>query len=175
MTAREGSVRFRSVPRRYPLEPLVGVRREQVERRTGELGQAAGQRRKEQAVADAAKARHAEARKGAKAAREAERRELERGKLRARDLIQGELHRVGVAAKLAELTRGDAAAAARVERAKASEAKAKVALGRARAEEDAVLRHRGRFDTELAKKQEREQEDAAADLFTAVRRGARRG
>ena len=135
---------------------------------------AAAGRRKEQAGVEAARARSAEVRGAAKVTREGERKELERGVLTARDLVQGELHRAGVAAKLSELARAEAAAAERLARAKASESKAKVALGRARAEEDAVLRHRGRFRAELAKKKEKEQEDAAADLFTAARRGARR-
>lgn len=161
--------------RRYSLEPLVGVRRQQVDRRAGELGQAAAKRRKEQASADAAKARHAEARGEVKRARDTERRELERGGLTARDLVQGELHRVGVTSKLSDLARGEAAAAERAERAKLSEGKAKAALGRAQAERDAVLRHRGRHQAEAAKKAEKEQEEAAADLFTAMHRGARRG
>jgi chromosome segregation protein len=161
--------------RRYSLEPLVGVRRREVEGRTAELGKAAAGRQKEQAAVALAKARTAEARRVAKVTREAERAELERGVLTARDLVQGELHRAGVASKLSELARGEAAAAEKLSRAKASEAKAKVLLGRARAEEDAVVRHRGRFHAELAKKQEKEQEDAAAEVFTAARRGARRG
>jgi hypothetical protein len=150
------------MPRRYSLEPLVGVRKREVERRTGELGKAAAGRRKEQAAVDVAQARSADARKAARVTREAERRELERGALTARDLVQGELHRAGVSAKLSELARGEAQAAEKLARAKASEGSAKAALGRARAEENAVLRHRGQFHAELAKKQEMEQEDAAA-------------
>jgi hypothetical protein len=161
--------------RRYSLEPLVGVRRREVERRTGELGKAAMGRQKEQAGVDAARARTAEVRGAAKATREAERQKLERGVLTARDLVQGELHRAGVASKLSNLARGEAAAAEKLARAKLSEAKAKVALGRARVEQDVVVRHRGRFHAELAKKQEKEQEEAAADVFSAARRGARRG
>jgi hypothetical protein len=162
------------VVRRYPLEPLVGVRRAQVERRTGELGKAAAGRRKEQLAAEEVKARHGAVRREAKSARDAEKSELERGALTARDLVQGELHRVGVAAKLTALARAEALAAERTARAKSVEAKAKVALGHARAEEDIVLRHRERFRAELEKKQEKDQEDASADVFTAVRRGARR-
>jgi hypothetical protein len=162
------------VTRRYSLEPLVGLRKREVERRSGEVGKAGAGRRKEQASVQAVQARAAETRQAARAVREGERQELERGTLTARDLVQGELHRAGVAAKLSELARVEAAAAERLARAKAAESKAKGALGRARAEEDAVLRHRGRFRAALAKKQEKEQEDAAADLFTAARRGARR-
>jgi hypothetical protein len=153
----------------------VGVRKQQVEKRTGELGRAARTRQREREAAEAAKARHAGARGSAKAERERERGELERGGLTARDLVQGELHKVGVAARLTELARSEVAAAERAERARSAEAKAKLALGRARAEEDAVLRHRGRFHAEVAKKQENEQEDAAADLHAASKRGARRG
>jgi hypothetical protein len=151
------------------------VRKQEVERRTGELGAAARTRRKEREAAEAAKARHADARSAAKAERENERSELERGVLTARDLVQGELHKVGVSARLTELARSEVAAAERAERAKTAEAKAKLALGRARAGEDAVLRHRGRFHAEQAKKKENELEDAAADLHTASKRGARRG
>jgi hypothetical protein len=163
------------VARRYSLEPLVPVRRERVERRSGELGSAAATRRKDQEAAHAAKVRHAEATRAAKIARDAERSQLERGSLTARDLVQGELHRAGVSVRLSELARAEAAAAEKLARAKASEARAKIALGSARAEEDAVLRHRGRFRAELSRKQEKEQEDAAAEVFTVARRGARRG
>jgi hypothetical protein len=161
--------------RRYPLEPLVSVRRERVEQRSGELGSATAKRRRDQEAAQVAKSRHADARHAAKSVREAERGELERGALTARDLVQGELHRAGASARLSELARGEVAAAEKLARARASEAQAKVALGRAQTEKDAVLRHRGRFQGELAKKQERDQEEDAADVFTARRRGARRG
>jgi hypothetical protein len=162
------------MPRRYPLEPLVGVRRQRVEKRTGELGKAALERKKEQEAADAAKARHADARRSARSERERESAELERGALTARDLVQGVLHQVGVAARLSELARGEAAAADRLGRARAAETSAKGALGRAQAERDAVLKHRGRFRATLEKKQEVEQEDDAADRFTAARREGRR-
>lgn len=160
--------------RRYSLEPLVRVRKREVEQRTGELGKAAVGRRKAQAGVDAVRARAAEERRAAKAVRDVERRELEKGGLTARDLVQGELHRAAVTAKLSELARGEAAAAERLARATALEAEAKVALGRARAEEGAVLRHRERLHAELEKKRETEREDDAADRFASVRRGARR-
>jgi hypothetical protein len=153
---------------------LVGVRRAQVERKIGELGKATARRRKEQLLAEAAKARHGELRREAKSVRDAERNELERGALTARDLVQGEFHRAGVSAKLSALAHAESIATARADRERTAEAKAKVELGRARTDEDIVLRHRGRFRAALEKKQEKDVEDASADLFTAVRRGARR-
>ena len=161
--------------RRYPLEPLVAVRGQKVDRRSAELGAAKATRTREQAAAKRARDRHDESRKTALTARAAERELLERGALTARDLAQGDLHRLGVDARLQALAGEEAAAERRSRRARTALVEADVALGRARADHEATLRHHGRFRAEEARAAERTAEDALADHFLSSRRGARRG
>jgi len=161
--------------RRYPLEPLVAVRGEKVDRRSAALGAAKAARTREQAAAKRARERHEAGQKSALTARAAERDLLERGALTARDLVQGDLHRLGVDARLQALSGEEVAAERRSRRARTALVEAEVALGRARADHEATLRHRGSFRAEEARAAERTAEDALADHFLSSRRGARRG
>jgi len=160
--------------RRYPLEPLVAVRGQKVDRRSAELGAAKAARTREQEAAKRARERHEAGRKSALTARAAERDLLERGALTARDLSQGDLHRLGVDARLKALAGEEAAAERRSRRARTVVVEAEALLGRARADHEATLRHRGRFRAEEARTSERAAEDAAADHFLSSKRGARR-
>jgi hypothetical protein len=159
----------------YPLEPLVKVRRERVDRRAAELGAAKRTRTREEAFAEVARARHEGARRRTLATQASERQRLEGGELRARDLAQGELHRLRAEAEIAALASDQAGAARRAKKAKGTEAAAQAALGRARAEHEATLRHRRRFHEEEARANERASEEAAQDHFLSLRQGARRG
>jgi hypothetical protein len=163
------------MPRRYPLEPLVPVRRERADRRAAELAKATTTRAREQAAARRARERHDQAERAAVRAEQAERTRLHSGEQRALDLAQGARHGMGVKARLGELAREQDALAERERRARENERKAQSALGRARAEHEAAVRHKERFDAQEAHASEQAAEDAVEDHFLSTHRGAGRG
>lgn len=161
--------------RRYPLEPLLGIRRERVEKKAVEHGAAARKSDQLARLSQAAREQRERSERALGEERERQRARLRGGTARAHDLQQGERHRVGAVSQIASQKAREAEAAARAkESARAREA-ARVTLARARADEKATLEHARRFREAEAQARERIEEEAAADHFSVARRGARRG
>lgn len=158
---------------RYPLEPLLGIRRERVERGAEAVAVAAKHAQTAEAVAEAVRSERLETQAAASAVRTSERAELEQGALRACDLQQAMSFDLGVSARLAAIGARERKADEGVREARSGEARAKATLGTARAEQKVVQRHRQRFDeTEVRVANERE-EEAALERWSASKRGAR--
>src|SRR5262245_29242915 len=109
--------RHRGTPmkKRYPLEPLVKLRREKVDRRASELGDAERQAALDQAALAGAKARRLEEQERSRSEAGAERARLEQGLERAHDLARGELYRVSERLRLEALAAAERKAARKSE------------------------------------------------------------
>jgi hypothetical protein len=161
------------VARRYPLAPLLGIRRERVEERALSHRVAARQSETQAATAHAAREKREGTERALGAERANERRRLEAGAARVQDLQQGERHRVGEAARLRSLRAREDEARERARSAERVQADARVKLGRARADEKATAEHARRFHRAGERADERVQEEASLDQWSASRRGAR--
>jgi len=160
--------------RRYPLEPLLAIRRERVERQASAHQSARERSDRQAALASAARERREGSERALATDQAEERQRLEAGSVRAHDLQQGERHRAGVTAQLAVERALEVQTAGRAnEAAQAAEAE-RSALARARAEEEAVLTHERRFHEAAARAEELGEEADAADHVAATRAGARR-
>jgi hypothetical protein len=166
---------LRAVRKKYPLEPLLKVRGERVERRTVEHAGAARRSEHEKAAASAARARRAGAEQASAREQGKERARLARGEARAADLQQVERYRVGAAKRVSELATGERDAERRARAAEEARGRARQALAEAHAAERATVRHAERFRHALERKVEGVEEEAASEHWAAVRRGARRG
>ena len=160
------------MPRRYPLEPLVGIRRERVERGAEAVAVAAQQAETAEAAAVALRGERLGTEAAADSVRASERTELEQGELRASDLQQAVRFDVGVSARLAEIGAREREAVERVREAEAAKERAKAALGTARAEQKLVERHRQRFDDSEARAASEREEEAALERWSASKRKA---
>jgi hypothetical protein len=160
--------------KRFPLEPLLTIRRDRVEQKGRALGDAERRAQTEQAALDEARERRTAAEDRARAARALERRRLEAGLERARDLTRAELHHVRERLRLEAL--GDAAKRAEKRRNAAERAVegARAALGDARSAARLVERQEQKFRRAGAAKESAVEDEAAAD-FHAVLARRRRG
>jgi hypothetical protein len=161
--------------RKYPLEPLLRVRNERVERRAVEHGAALSQGEQKASVAGAARGRREHAEQAAASVQKREREHLTGGGARALDLQQAERHRAGAAERLRELTQREADAESHARAAREATERARAALAEAHAAERAVERHAGRFRAAVKRVAEQAEEEAAADYAASRRPGARRG
>lgn len=157
--------------RRYPLQPLVGIRRESVERGAEAVAQAEARKQKAEAAANAVRGERSATAAAADGVRRDERAELEQGALRASDLQQAVRFDAGVSARLAEIGLRERAAAERVREAEAEKGRATSALAVARAEQKLVERHRQRFDESEARAANEREEEAALERWSARKRG----
>lgn len=160
----------RRMRKRYPLEPLVTLRRDRVERRAVEAGDAERRAAAEKAALEAARTRRTAAEARAALESAAARSRLEAGTERAHDLTRAELHR------LCERKRVEALGAAerRAERTSAAAeralSQARSALGEARAETRIIERHEARFRRGEEAKAHGAEEEAAADFHGVLSR-----
>ena len=161
--------------RRYPLEPLLGVRRERVERQAAVHRGARQHGDQQAALAAAARARRESAERHFEGERAEERQLLEEGTVRAHDLQQAERYRVGATARIAVERESEAAAERRAEESAKVVERARATLAQQRADEEAVLAHARRSHEAEARAAELAEEAEAADYFAATRPGARRG
>lgn len=159
--------------RRYPLQPLVGIRRERVERGAQAVAIAVKQARTAEAAAEAVRNERLETQATAGAIKASERAELEQGALRAGDLQQAVCFDAGVSARLAAIGARERKADEGVREARSGETRAKATLGTARAEEKVVQRHRQRFDASEARVANEREEEAALERWSASKRGKR--
>jgi len=150
-------------PPRYPLEPLVEVRKRAADVATRRLSGAVKTREAATRARHAAEEARGEHERASSRVREAERCALERGELRAADLARAETWGLRVAADHARLSEG-------VERARATEARASDAHLEAqagassrRAEADVVAKDRARWEDQRRKSAEARDEEAASE------------
>ncbi len=156
--------------KRYPLEPLVTLRREKVDRRARELGEAERQAARDQAVLAGAKARRVEAQERAKSEAAAERTRLEEGLERAQDLARGELYRVSERLRLQALAAAERKATKKSEAAERVVDGARAALGTARADARALEREKERFRRAGERAALSAEEEAASDFHSVLSR-----
>jgi flagellar biosynthesis chaperone FliJ len=156
--------------KRYPLEPLVTLRREKVDRRARELGETERQAAREKEALAGVKARRVEAQERAKGESAAERARLEQGLERAHDLTRGELYRVSERLRLETLAAAERTAAKKTEAAARAVDGARTALGAARADERALEREKDRFRRGVERAALSAEEEAAADFHTVLSR-----
>ncbi|HEX6764008.1 MAG TPA: hypothetical protein VF103_00995 [Polyangiaceae bacterium] len=152
----------------FPLEPLVKLRRDRVDRRANELGEAERRALAEKAALDEARARREKAETRAKAQGEAERTRLEEGLVRAHDLTRAELHRVRERLRVEALANAERRAEKKSEVAGKAVGSARSALGEARAEARILERQEERFRRDGERAALSAEEEAASD-FHAIR------
>ena len=156
--------------KRYPLEPLVTLRREKVDRRARELGDAERQAAREQTALAGARARRSEAEARARENADAERVRLERGLERAQDLTRNELHRVSERLRLEALAAAERKAKQKSEAAERAVHGARTALGAARGDARALEREKERFRRAAQRAELSAEEEAASDFHTVLSR-----
>src|SRR5262245_15164002 len=156
--------------KRYPLEPLVTLRREKVERRARELGDAERQAAHDQGALEGMRARRAEAETRAREGADAERGRLERGLERAQDLTRNELHRMSERLRLEALAAAERKAARKSEVSERAVKGARQALGTARADARALEREQERFRRAGERAALSAEEEAASDFHAVLSR-----
>jgi hypothetical protein len=162
------------VAKKYPLEPLVTLLGEREKERAGTVRAALERAEEERAALARARVERERYQVEARAQRERERAALEADGVRARDLQQGELFRIGAERALGVLAAGEAAQTALAHAAEQAVTTARAELSRVNREKQVVERHHQRFDAEVERREELAREEAAADVALASRRGARR-
>jgi hypothetical protein len=156
--------------KRYPLEPLVTLRRERAERRVRELGEAERRALAEKAALDDARAQREAAAARARAEAERERAHLEAGLARAHDLTRAERHRVLVAQRVEALRTAERRAEKSSDAAEQAVSRARAALGSARAEARVVERHEEHFRKAGELEALAAEDEAAQDFHTGLSR-----
>lgn len=160
--------------KKYPLEPLVTLLGEREKARAGTVRAALEQAELERAALERARVEREGFEADARGERERERAALEDEGVRARDLQQGELFRVGTERALGVLAAGEADRTARARAAEQAVTTARAELSRVNREKQVVERHRERFEAEVERREELAREDEAADAALASKPGARR-
>lgn len=157
--------------RRYPLDTLQDVRRQAVDERAREVSEQV--ERTERADAQAKRSvavRRAEAERSRRVAA-SEHARVEEGAARAADLAALGAWRVGAALREHTLEEAESAARGQLALERTAEARARAALSDADADAKAVEKHRARWDAERAAREERAEEDAAAEVWSGRKRG----
>jgi len=150
---------------KYPLDPLARVRSREVDEAARELGDSVRAREVARGARVATEARRDAHARDAERTREDERAALERGELRAGDLMRQDAWEHRVAAERAEHERNVVAATARENDARSAENAAQGALAHRKADEGAVAKHRAKWDAAEAKKRDARDEEAAVEAW----------
>ena len=156
--------------RKYPLDPLLDLRERQVDEATRDLAKAVDARQKAESTKRAAEAARETAEERAARAREAEREALEKGELRAGDLMRAQAWEIGVAKEHEQLSKQVAAAAQGELEAREQENGARGALATRQADADVVDKDKDRFVAKEQQKQIAKEEEAADEAHGAKRR-----
>lgn len=159
--------------KKYPLEPLVTLLREREKARAGTVREALERAEAERAELDRARSQRERFEAETRAERERERAAFDDQGVRARDLQQSELFRIGAERALGALAVSESEHAARASTADQAVLSARSELARVNRDKQVVERHRARFDAEAERRSELAREEAAADLALSRRRGAR--
>jgi hypothetical protein len=156
--------------KRYPLEPLVTLRRDRVERRARELGDAERRALAEKAALEEARERRVAAETRARADAAAERARLEEGVERAHELTRAELHRVRGRMRIESLALTERRAEKKREAAEKALGEARAALGAARAGARVIERHREGFQSSGERATLGAEEEAASEFHAVLSR-----
>ncbi len=149
-------------PKKYPQEPLQKLRAKQVDDAALALANAVRAREEAERVERSNRKVQEDAETRARTTREAERAALERGELRAADLMRADAWGARVADEQTELQRRVTVASKRTETARGTESGAQSGVNRAQADEDVVTRDRERWEADVKKRVDaREEEDAS--------------
>jgi hypothetical protein len=156
--------------RKYPLDPLLDLRERQVDDAAHHLAKAVDARQKAENAKRVAEAARETAEERAARAREAEREALERGELRAGDLMRAQAWEVGVAKEHEQLAKQVAAAAQGEDEARDHENGACGSLAARQADAEVVEKDKDRFVATERNEQIAKEEEAAEEAHGAKRR-----
>jgi hypothetical protein len=156
--------------RKYPLDPLAKLRHRQVDAATQDLAKAIDARREAERKREAAEAERARADAEARAVRAEELAALEKGALRAGDLLRAQVWEVGVEAERKRMTQQVESAGKAEEVARRTEAGAQGALAAREADAEIVEKDKSRFVAREAQRELTKEEEAAAEAHEANRR-----
>jgi flagellar biosynthesis chaperone FliJ len=156
--------------KRYPLEPLVTLRREKVDRRAHELGQAERQAQSEREALAGARERRTKAEERVRAQSKAERARLEAGHGRVQDLARAELYGARERLRVEALGAAERKAQRKVESAERAVSDAREALGSARADARVIEQKKERFRRSGERAELAAEEEAASDFHAVLRR-----
>ncbi len=150
--------------RKYPLEPLVRLRQQQVDGATEKLAHAIAEREAAERKRLAAEHARAETAAAAEGVRDVERAALAKGELRAGDLQHAQAWEFGVAEQQRRLSQHVAAAVTDEERARGDEESARVELASREADSEVTDKDKERFEAKAKRQELAKEEEAAAEL-----------
>jgi flagellar biosynthesis chaperone FliJ len=155
--------------KKYPLEPLVRMKKDRVETKTRELGQAISTRETLEKSRERKEADRDIAREGANHVRREERSQLEQGTLKVLDLAREGTWELRVRAEDVKRTRDVDEARTAEAGARGAESRAKANVAEASAEHESVQRHQERWNTEAKKAEEAKEEESLAEAVRPKR------
>lgn len=156
--------------KRFPLEPLVSKKKDDVERRARELADAERQALSEKKALELARDRREKAAERARSDARAERSRLEQGHDKIQDLTRAELFRVRETTRLAALAEAEQKAGRASEAAEQESLLRRAALGSARAEARSLELHKERWEKARERHASSAEEEAAQDFHAVLRR-----
>jgi hypothetical protein len=156
--------------KRFPLEPLVSKKKDDVERRARELAEAERQAQREKEALQKARESRERALERARSEALFERSRLEQGKGNVQDLTRGELFRVREATRVEALRHAEEKAGRASEAAERETLLRRTALGGARAEARSLERHKERWEKARERRASSAEEEAAQDFHAVLRR-----
>lgn len=152
-------------PPKYPLDPLAKVRARDVDDAAQKLAGSVNAREKAQGARVASERARDDHEEAARRAREEERAKLERGELRAADLMQQDAWEVRVASERAAHERRVDDTASKEAAAREDERAARGGLASRKADEAVVAKHREAWDGREKKAREARDEEAAVEAW----------
>jgi hypothetical protein len=163
------------VPRRYPLEPLQRLRKERVETSAHKLADAL--LLVETSRTELERRAHQKASFEAECSRteQAERVRLEKGAVKAGDLLQGAAYRIGADIEKAHRTGEVKKATSALDQARADAETKREGVASARADADVVDKNRQAWQAQREKEREKAEELGAEEAFSGRGRATRRG
>jgi len=155
--------------RKYPLDPLVRLREQQVDDKTRGLSAAVTAREAAELERLQAERDRRQAEQRAEQLRDAEQAALARGELRAGDLQRSQAWEIGVAIEQRQLLQQEAGAAEKEKGARGKEDEARAALAASKADAEVVSKDKQRFVDRGRRAQEARDEEAAAEAWRPKR------
>jgi cortactin len=156
--------------KRFPLEPLVSKKKDDVERRARELADAERQALREKETHKKARERRENAAEHARSEALSERSRLEQGEGKVQDLTRGELFRVREATRIDALRQAEEKAGRASEAAERETLLRRSALGGARADARSLERHKERWEKAREHRASSAEEEQAQDFHAVLRR-----
>jgi len=155
--------------RKYPLDPLVRLREQQVDDKTRGLSTAVTAREAAELERSQAELARRQAEQRAERLRDAERAALARGELRVGDLQRSQAWEIGVAAEQRRLAQQESGAAEKEKTARAKEDEARAELAASKADAEVVGKDKQRFVDRERRAQDARDEEAVAEAWRPKR------